>query len=573
MASFDIVTGPFLIARKSLLEIARLTPVACVPLLLVAERAQAIQTTDRSVPSITATAVDVASIDVDGRLTEAVWRTAVASGGFTQRDPDDGAAATESTTVRVLYSSESIYVGIRAYDSEPAEIRSTMSRRDRARQTDGVEIFFDSYHDKRSSFGFAVSPSGSFEDAYRQEDRWGGADYSWDPVWKVATTTDSIGWVAEFEIPFNQLRFDNQSTTWGLQVSRWIERKAEGSWWAPFSQQSSGFASLFGVLDGLENLPSLMRLEIRPYVVADGRRRPEGTGSRYIPGSQAGADAGLDIKYGLTSDFTVDATVNPDFGQIEADPSVVNLTAFETFFPERRPFFIEGGGLFNRSMPGGQLFYSRRIGRRPQGFTSPPDGGTVEIPDAARILGAAKVTGKSSGGLGLGLLSALTSRSMATLRDSNNVVVGDGKVEPLTHYFAGQMVQRGKGGIINLASGAAEMVSAYNANYCATKAYDLKLSEALWAELKPMGIDVLGFMPGSTNTEGYVGEGGATKGGMVMGVEETVAEALHYLGRRPSVVAGRNNRIINYLFTHILSRARMIGIASAQVKKMFKVAD
>ncbi|MEE9534167.1 MAG: DUF5916 domain-containing protein, partial [Acidimicrobiia bacterium] len=257
----------------------------------------------------------------------------------------------------------------------------------------------------------------------------------------VKTVVDSLGWTAEFRIPLSQLRFDKDQTSWGFQVYRRIQRKAEEVYWAPYSKEASGFASLFGELEGLEGLSSPMRLEVRPYTVVNTRRRPEASGDLYAPTGETQFDGGVDVKYGLTSDFTLDLAVNPDFGQVEADPSRVNLTAFELFFPEKRPFFVEGSGLFNRWVPPGQLFYSRRIGRRPQGFASPPDGGTVEIPEASMIISAAKVTGKTAGGLGLGIMSALTAHENAALRDSMGTVMGSERVEPFTHYFAGRVEQ------------------------------------------------------------------------------------------------------------------------------------
>ena len=368
-------------------------------------------------PSLTALRVDDSAIEIDGRLVEVPWRQATFADGLTQRDPVDGAPATERTDVRVLLSDAAIYVGIRAFDSDPDAIVARLARRDQIQESDAITIYFDSFHDRRTSFQFAVTPRGSISDAYYTNDR-PFDDASWDPVWQVATSIDELGWVAEFRIPFTQLRFATDEVTWGFQVHRRIQRKNEDAYWAPWSKASSGFTSLFGELHGLADLPSPARLEVRPYVVATGRRRPESTGSVYAPASAVGGNVGFDLKYGLSSDFTLDLTANPDFGQVEADPAVVNLTAFESFFPERRPFFVEGGALFDQFVGGGRLFHSRRIGRSPQGWSSPPAGGTVEIPDASTIVSAAKVTGKSTGGLGLGLLSAVTTSESGTMRDA-----------------------------------------------------------------------------------------------------------------------------------------------------------
>lgn len=417
----------------------------------------ALQGADGAPPSLSVLRVEDSDIDIDGRLNEQIWRSAPVGTGFTQRDPDDGSPATERTEVRVLISDDAIFVGVRAFDSNPAGIVGQLARRDEYSASDNIHVHFDSFHDHRTSFMFGVTPRGAIRDTYYFNDG-RGSDRAWDAVWQVATSTDSLGWVAEFRIPFSQLRFARDKSTWGIQVSRRIERKAEHVFWAPWSKASSGFQSRFGDLHGLTDLPSLARLELRPYMVADGRRRPESSGSVYAPTSDVGGDAGFDLKYGISSDFTLDLTANPDFGQVEADPAVVNLTAFESFFPERRPFFVEGGSFLNRFIPGGQLFYSRRIGRRPQGWASPPTGGTVEIPDASTIVSAAKVTGKSGRGLGLGLLSALTTGENGTMRDSLGTVVGSERVQPWVHHFAGRVQQDFKDGQHNVGT----MVTALN---------------------------------------------------------------------------------------------------------------
>jgi hypothetical protein len=409
--------------------------------LALAPAALAGQAEDPTDRILRAVFIEEGAIQLDGHITEPAWLEAPVATGFTQREPEDGAPASERTEVRVAYSASALYVAVRAFDSQPDQIRARLGRRNVISDSDQISIFLDSYDDRRTSFEFAVTPRGSIRDVYRARDQLGGGDDSWDPVWEVATSVDGLGWSAEFRIPFSQLRFDAGGTTWGFQVYRRIERKAEGAWWAPFSQATSGFASQFGRLEGLAGLPSPMRLELRPYAVTDARSQPDGPAGVYSPGREAGVDAGLDLKLGITSDFTLDLTVNPDFGQVEADPAVVNLSAFETFFPERRPFFVEGGGLFQQSSPAGSLFYSRRIGRPPQGAAQSPDGGTVQRPDATRILSAGKVTGKTGGGLGIGVMSALTAREHAVLRDAGGAVTGRHPVEPRTHYLVGRVEQ------------------------------------------------------------------------------------------------------------------------------------
>lgn len=386
--------------------------------------------------------LDSQSISLDGRLEEGVWKLAKPATNFVQREPSDGAPATERTEVRVLVSAEALYVGVRAFDSDPAGIVARLTRRDRIDQSDAVTVLIDSYHDRRTAFAFQVTPRGAIGDvAYANDEEWG--DPSWDPVWDVSTSIDASGWTAEFRIPLSQLRFSAQEETWGLQVRRFIQRKNEEDYWAPRSKDSSGFASLFGSLNGMGRLHVPSHLELRPYLVASARRRPppEAGSPLYAPASSSTANAGLDLKYGLTSDLTLDLSVNPDFGQVEADPAQVNLTAFETYYSEHRPFFVEGSGLFSQYLPVGEIFYSRRIGRPPQGWADPPDGGTVEIPDESTILSAAKITGKTSAGLGIGVLSALTTSESGTLRDPTGAVVGEARVQPWVHHFAGRVEQ------------------------------------------------------------------------------------------------------------------------------------
>jgi len=393
----------------------------------------------RKTPSIRAFNIGNASISVDGKLDEPEWQKAEPSSGFTQREPQDGSPATEQTEIRVLYNSDAIYIGIRAMDSMSAEIKGELARRDRNSQSDELSVYLDSFHDTRTAFEFTVNPSGSIRDVYYYNDAQGNSDASWDPVWEVKASTDAAGWTAEFRIPMTQLRFEKDNTVWGLQVRRRLQRKAETSYWAPYSKAANGFVSNFGTVENLTGLSTPVRFELRPYTVGSSRFRPSASGDVYTPVRHAELNGGLDLKYGLTSDFTLDLAINPDFGQVEADPSVVNLSAFETFYPEKRPLFIEGSGLFSGGLPVGQLFYSRRIGRAPRGSADAPANGTVEIPDVSTIIAATKVTGKSVNGLGVGVLSAVTAEELATLRDSTGARVGESVVEPLTHHFAGRI--------------------------------------------------------------------------------------------------------------------------------------
>jgi hypothetical protein len=418
--------------------------VALLPALCVASPANA---QVAAVPGARVPAVDNASaarvahgvrigdgdIRVDGVLDEAAWQGPPAGGEFVQRDPHSGSPASEHTEVRVLYSAHAIYVGVRAFDSAPEQIRGELVRRDQTAQADEIAVYLDTYDDRRTAFMFAVNPRGSIRDVAYSDDNEFMADPSWDPVWQVRTSIDSLGWSAEFRIPLTQLRFDGRNTTWGLQVRRRIHRTAELAFWAPYIREESGFVSRFGRIAELEGLTQPRRLEVRPYSVLRARQQPESGGSSYAPRRLGSGDAGLDLQYGITSSFTLDLTVNPDFGQVEADPAIVNLTAFESFLPERRPFFVEGSALLSRYIAGGQPFYSRRIGRSPQGWAAAPTGGTVQMPETARILGAGKVTGKTADGWGLGMLGAVTSEARAVLRDDAGAVHSHEPVEPRTY--------------------------------------------------------------------------------------------------------------------------------------------
>lgn len=343
---------------------------------------------------------------LDGRLDDDAWREATSTGGFRQTDPTEGAAASESTLVYLVYDDAAIYVGLRLFDDEPTRVLRRLGRRDDNLQSDMVYVDFDSYHDHRTAFEFAVNPAGVKTDDLTSNDFFIG-DRSWEPVWDVATAIDSLGWVAEMRIPFSQLRFpQRRDQLWGFQVFRWVFRKSEMSLLAFVPKNETGYASRFAHLVGLRDIPAPRRLEVLPYTLGRGTYDP--AGSSYFGG------AGLDAKYGLTSNLTLDASVNPDFGQVEQDPALVNLTAFETFLEERRPFFVEGASIFAFGGTGSyigfggtpQYFYSRRIGR-----------------EGSTILGAAKLTGKTPSGWSIGVLDAITQRENDTGQPFTNLFV------------------------------------------------------------------------------------------------------------------------------------------------------
>ncbi|MDP9349154.1 MAG: carbohydrate binding family 9 domain-containing protein [Gemmatimonadota bacterium] len=370
-------------------------------------------------------------IRVDGRLEEAVWATATPVTGFTQLDPEEGKAASERTEVRILYDAEALYVGARLHDR--GRVTGRLGRRDMPMaESDWLTVILDSYHDHRTAYGFEVNPSGVRRDQTRSENR---EDDSWDPVWEAQTSIDSTGWTAELRIPFSQLRFNPaREQTWGIQLERQIARNREFSVFSFTPRSERGGIPRFGHLTGLAGPAVGKRLEVLPYSVARAENVERGA-NPYRSDREYGASAGLDLKYRVTSNLTLDATVNPDFGQVEVDPAEVNLSAIETRLQEKRPFFVEGSEIFNFGSGGGNsVFYSRRIGRQPQ---LQPPGPARDVPEATRILGAAKLSGQTGGGWSVGVLEAVTRREEARFRDPRGL---DQSLvaEPLSNYFLGR---------------------------------------------------------------------------------------------------------------------------------------
>jgi len=334
-----------------------------------------------------ATRANPGTPEIDGRLDDAVWALAEVITDFTQRDPNEGEPASERTEAWVLYDDGALYVGIRAYDSEPDKIVGQLTRRDQHSESDWLAVSIDSYCDRRTAFEFAVNPAAVERDKYLFDDT--NEDDSWDAVWDVATRIDEDGWTAEFRIPFSQLRFSEAlEQVWGFNIERIIQRKNETAQWKPIPKDASGWVSEYGELAGIQGIEPPRRLEVLPYVVGQQALTPKQPGNPFETGSEFTGSLGADVRYGLTNSLTLNLTLNPDFGQVEADPSVVNLSAFETFFEEKRPFFLEGSNIFRfpvSSLNGGfeQLFYSRRIGRRPQGEAD-SRGGYVDPPQSGR---------------------------------------------------------------------------------------------------------------------------------------------------------------------------------------------
>ena len=374
---------------------------------------------------------------VDGRDDDAVWRDAQVIDQFLEYEPTQGATPRFRTEVRVLFDDRYLYVVARMHDPAPDSIVSLLSRRDVRTQSEQLKLVVDSYHDRRTAYQFILNPAGVKRDYYVYNDN--VEDVTWDAVWDGASRVDSLGWVAEFRIPLSQLRFPKRERhTFGLLVVRDVQRTGQRISWPLFRRDRQGYVSQAGELTGFAGFDTPRRLEVTPYAVTKNvtlaRPGAAGAPTRYAhPQQQA---FGADVKYGVTSNLTLDATINPDFGQVEADPAVLNLSAFEQFFEERRPFFLEGAGIFtfrnscNDIDTGCRgLFYSRRIGRSPQLGGAYGD---ASSPLNTTILGAAKLTGRTPRGLSVGVLDAVTQREQGTLART---------IEPATNYFVARAQQ------------------------------------------------------------------------------------------------------------------------------------
>jgi len=403
------------------------------PLTLILPRAQA-QETRRYY----ATRLESEAPAIDGKIDEPAWKEGNWAGDFVQREPYDGKAPTQQTRFKVVYNDEAVYIAIRAYDDEPDKIEKRLCRRD-VLEGDMVGVGIDSYYDRRTAFDFLVNAAGVKIDMMEINDT--EDDPTWDPVWYTKVSQDSLGWVAEIKVEYTQLRFAKaDSLVWGFQVVRWIHRNQEFSCWQPIPRDAAGWVSRYGEMHGIKGIRPKKEVELIPYVMGNIQTYEKEEGNPFADGTDYGFNAGLDGKIAVTNDLTLNLTINPDFGQVEADPSVVNLTAFETFYEEKRPFFIEGNNIFSFKPTGGDgpmswdnLFYSRRIGRAPHHTPELSDSEFEKMPAATTILGAAKLSGKTRSGWSVGIMEALTQKEQATIDFE-----GERRketVEPLTNYF------------------------------------------------------------------------------------------------------------------------------------------
>ena len=379
-------------------------------------------------------------VTIDGRLDEPVWNRDGYS-DFVQSDPHDGAQPTERTIVWVAYDDQALYVAARLLDSEPEHIISRLGRRDDFVDSDWFIFSVDPYFDHRTGFQFAVSPAGSICDWTLYNDEW--KDDTWDGIWEWATSVDEQGWSVEIKIPYNQLRFPKKSEyIWGVNFQRIIKRKNEKDNYVWIPKEESGFVSRFARLEGINGIHPGRHIEFLPYTVGEAQFSPAEEGNPFETGKDFLGNFGLDLKIGVKSNLTLDATINPDFGQVEVDPAVINLSAYETYYKEKRPFFIEGANIFNAFGRGGsnsntninwsspQFFYSRRIGGTPHGEVS--SDGYVKYPSRTSILGAFKLSSKLGNGWNMGFINALTAREYAHIEEIGKRFREE--VEPFSYY-------------------------------------------------------------------------------------------------------------------------------------------
>jgi len=449
---------------------------------------------------------------LDGRGDDVAWRDAPVATDFVAFRPTEGAQPSFRTEARIVYDDRALFVLVRAFDPHPDSIVALLSRRDNTGPpSDLISLYIDSYHDGRSGFEYVVNPVGVRNDfLLYDDDRF---DVSWDGIWDVATRIDSAGWVAEFAIPFSQLRFRRQSANgvnaseFGLMIWRSVGRLGERVSLPAYRPSIAGMVSQFGTLGALTDLPSGLRAEAAPYVLTRGRNTPVSPGvpSRITNDVTGGAD----LKFGPSPNVTVDATLNPDFGQIEADPAVLNLTSFETFLPERRPFFLEGAGLFRFALsrdPNSpeSLFYTRRIGRRPQ-LTDLF--GDASSPTETTILGAAKLTGRVSGKTSVASLAAVTGEEHGAI----NAIGGSYQVEPRTLYSITRLqrdYRAGRSGVGVMLTGVSRDLDSTAAQYLSRDAVTGGFSTQhqssdgqYWARLWAAGSNVRGSSAAMTRVQ------------------------------------------------------------------------
>jgi hypothetical protein len=377
-------------------------------------------------------------IVIDGQIDEAAWMAEPVITDFVASEPQEGEPSGERTEVRILMDDQAIWVSARLYESDPSDVRSLLLRRDqRGAFFDWFGVSLDPNHDRRSGYAFRVNAAGVQQDLYMFDDT--GEDTNWNAVWASAVTVDSLGWSVEVRIPLSQIRYESSEgpQTWGVNFHRRRVAAGELSHFSLESRRRAGLVSQFGTLANVHVPATVRRIEARPYILSSFHKGPSAINDPFFDGSDGGGGAGVDFRLGLGSAFTLDGTANPDFGQVEADPAEINLTAFETFFDERRPFFVEDAQIFDFGLSGGrnQLFYSRRVGRAPH-ESAPDDALAAEVPGAATILAAAKLTGRTNRGLSVGVLTAMTQAETGRALFEGSDQIQTFRAEPRAEYGA-----------------------------------------------------------------------------------------------------------------------------------------
>lgn len=375
---------------------------------------------------------------IDGVLNDSAWKSVDWGTDFIEVNPDENTDPSVQTKFKVLYDQKYLYVALKAFDPQPSTITSRLSRRD-GFAGDRINVLIDSYHDLRTAFLFTVTAAGVRGDEIIT-DNGQNFDDSWNPIWSTKALIDADGWSAEMKIPLSQLRFgDDSKQIWGLNITRNYFKKNELSAWDRIPVGSAGWVSEAGELHGLQNIKPQKQIEIQPFTVSKLDQFQAEAGNPYLDGNDFNFNAGLDAKFGITNDLTLDVTINPDFGQVEADPAAIALDGFEVFNKEQRPFFVENKNIFNYQFSGNRnnLFFSRRIGRSPQLFPNTSGETYLDQPKNTTILGAAKFSGKTKNGWSIGILESMTSKEFSTV--NNNGVISKQLAEPFTNYFVGRI--------------------------------------------------------------------------------------------------------------------------------------
>ncbi len=441
-------------------------------------------------PHRTATAIRIKGTPpkLDGTLDDDIWKTAPRHGDFRQRDPDEGKPATERTTFQIAYDDEAIYFAVMCYDSEPDKIVSRLVRRDAQVESDKIHLTLDPHYNRQSAFWFTVYPSGAITDGIISGNRW--YDSTWDGVWEVKTQIHANGWAVEYKIPFHILRFSPKDAyVWGLQVTRDISRKKEQVQWRLIRKDEPGWIAHFGDLIGIKAIRPPHHLELLPYAMGRTRLNDE---------TEFWGNIGADVHYGITTGTTLNATVNPDFGQVEADPASLNLSAYEEYFEERRPFFVKGASIFGSNDY--SFFYSRRIGRQPRHLQLPDGATELSRPEATTILSAAKIVGKTHN-THFGIIEAVTTPEYAQIEKDGNR--DEHLIEPLTNYFVGRINQdvlkgNSRVGLITTAVNR----QASNGAYVAGLDWDLKFAKEQYQITGALAASQTGAL--DARTSGYL---------------------------------------------------------------------